>query len=266
MRKLARPHEPEKFTAGVADFYAENQTRTYATAGKKWQAFRDEQPMAYKAACDCLHANQQGLCAYCEADLKENNRQIEHVIPKSCADADWTLNFANYLLCCLGGTKTYAGEEDEYLPGAKNDGNISCGSKKGEKDPRNGLITPHTLPRTPVLKSFPHPDNGVCLSADEDACSNMGIDPHVVNATIEALGLNCARLRLSRQKVWNIMRDEFTKLANSTSPSELDDLRRELSREFLEPVAGKLPQYITTRILHLEEYLPQLELIDMARL
>ena len=49
-----------------------------------WNGFRDHNTGAsYRELIEALVALQHGLCGYCEFDLIELDRQIEHVVPQS---------------------------------------------------------------------------------------------------------------------------------------------------------------------------------------
>ena len=55
---------------------------------------------------DTLARNQHELCAYCEIDIRQPPRQLEHVVPRSDAALGErkALDVANLVACCLGGT------------------------------------------------------------------------------------------------------------------------------------------------------------------
>ena len=49
-----------------------------------WDGFRSHQAgAAYREVIETLGSLQHGLCGYCEIDIKEWDRQVEHVVPQS---------------------------------------------------------------------------------------------------------------------------------------------------------------------------------------
>ena len=78
-----------------------------------WNKFRDyDDGSAYRELRQALVNIQHGLCGYCEIDLICNDRQIEHIIPRSdpTSGAIHTLDPANMMACCIGGAaKTFSG-------------------------------------------------------------------------------------------------------------------------------------------------------------
>ena len=96
IRKLRDP------TQGLAAYVEE------CTDGEaSWEGFRNHAAGAsYRELVESLTTLQRGLCGYCEIDLTETDRQVEHVIPRSDPDrgASKELNCNNMIACCLGGT------------------------------------------------------------------------------------------------------------------------------------------------------------------
>ena len=120
-----------------------------------WGEFRSyQQGKAYRDLAETLETLQHGLCGYCEIDLIDGDRQIEHVIPQSdpnCGKAK-SLDTTNMIACCTGGTQKNIfgpdarGDKERYLPSSKS----SCGEAKGDaSDP--GFVDPRTLPALPSL-------------------------------------------------------------------------------------------------------------------
>jgi 5-methylcytosine-specific restriction endonuclease McrA len=69
-----------------------------------WDDFRNEAQDAYKRLLEQVVSHQCGLCAYCEIDLSETDRMIEHFHPKSDMSSghNWGLDFENMLATCKG--------------------------------------------------------------------------------------------------------------------------------------------------------------------
>ena len=99
-----------------------------------WDEFRShESGDAYKELRATLQILQHGLCGYCEIRLIREQVQIEHVIPQSDGGTDGaaTLDSANLMACCLGGTKPRRPEDDPRYHLAPIRRNMSCGQAKG---------------------------------------------------------------------------------------------------------------------------------------
>ncbi len=191
IRKLNRP------TPGLVSYLRR------AGAKAKWERFRRNQDR-YRELSDALTQLQHGLCGYCEIDLKEDDRQIEHVIPRS-DPKDGTareLDPTNLIACCLGGTKKVASVERFLAPTRAN---ISCGQAKDENTDA-AFVDPRTLPALPSLTRVHY---GGRLKADQDACDAAGFSVDAVNKTIRILGLNGERLRHAREKHWRALNENW---------------------------------------------------------
>lgn len=175
-----------------------------------WEEFRAHNAGAsLRELRNALAQNQHGVCAYCEIELRESRRQIEHVVPRSdeTAGTQRALDVTNMVACCMGGTvpAARAGESDggdhyrEPVPD-----NMSCGQAK---ENRNGdaFADPRELRAVPSLMSVL--DSGL-IEVDVDACQAEGVAPDRVTRTIDILNLNAERLQLARAKWWNDLIDE----------------------------------------------------------
>ena len=92
-------------------------------------------------------------CAgYCEINLVELDRQIEHVIPRRDPQqgASREVDITNMIACCKGGTSSVfasskkSSDEGRYLEPVKD--NMSCGQAKGERNDSD-FLDPRKLPR-----------------------------------------------------------------------------------------------------------------------
>ena len=179
-------------TCGLAQYLA------HAGARASWQGFRRD-PKRRSELIDVLARLQHGLCGYCEIDLVEDDRQIEHVIPRSDRrqGAARALDPTNLIICCHGGElKGLSADESRYRPPRRE--NLSCGQAKDNvTDP--DFIDPRTLPALPSLLQV---GNDGRIKADPDACEETGFTADAVEKTIDVLGLNSERLRLAREKRW----------------------------------------------------------------
>ena len=67
-----------------------------------WEGFRNHAASSsYRKLVATLATLQRGLCGYCEIDLKESDRQIKHVIPRSDPNRgpSEALNPGNMIAC-----------------------------------------------------------------------------------------------------------------------------------------------------------------------
>lgn len=150
---------------------------------------------------ETLLRNQHGLCAYCEIEIREPRRQIEHVIPRSddAVGNQRALDISNMVACCLGGTKQVYGlreqDRDDYFRRPV-PANMSCGQAKTNLS-EDAFVDPRTLPEFPSLVRVGA--NGL-LEVDDDACQATGVVADRVSRTIDILNLNAERLQLARQK------------------------------------------------------------------
>ena len=148
---------------------------------------------------------QHGLCGYCEINLLERDRQVEHFIPQSAkpngpANA---LDHSNMIACCIGGSAAnlfgpgvLMPDTERSLPPPK--GNLSCGSaKENLVDPQ--LIDPRTLEAFPSLFKV-RSDGGIV--PNNSACTSTSFPMSRVKKTIEILGLNVPRLSRARASRW----------------------------------------------------------------
>ena len=167
-----------------------------------WEEFRSHDAGAsLRELRDTLIRNQHGLCAYCEVEIKEGSRQIEHVVPRSdeAVGKQRALDIRNILVCCLGRTKTVNGlgeheREDHHRQPVRD--KPSCGQAKGNRNDE-AFIDPRTLPALPSLVRV---GNDGLIEVDTDACQAAGFGPDRVTRTIEILNRNAERLQLARQK------------------------------------------------------------------
>ncbi len=96
-------------TSGLAEYL------NSVEAKANWDAFRDHnQGASHKELIEKLIDLQHRLCGYCEINLTETDRQIEHVVPRNDPQHGTAreLDVTNMIACCKGGTSsTYASSE-----------------------------------------------------------------------------------------------------------------------------------------------------------
>ena len=215
MKKIRELNNP---TSGLAQY------RNSVEVKANWDAFRNHnQGASHKELIEKLIAVQHGLCGYCEINLTEIDRQIEHVIPRNDPQqgAAREVDVTNMIACCKGGTSsTYApseksSDEDRYRKPVKD--NMSCGQAKGDRNEVD-FLDPRKLPALPSLTKVLV--NGE-IEVDEKACKSEGIPVARVKRTIEILNLNAKRLQLARAKQWNDLEEEAEQLDGLDDPDKM---------------------------------------------
>lgn len=229
-------------TPGLAQFRADNVTET------NWERFRDDSTR-YTELADALSARQRGICAFCEAQLFTEIptpvRQVEHWIPKSNGGRptpEVTFGFTNLHASCLGGTKPHL-RPPFGTSGLPKGNNISCGQKKGDVCPESFLIAdrpyrPTELPLSPPIFSVQFDGT---LDVNPDAVA-AGLLADRISATIEYLGLNCDRLKISRVAVRQYLYEKLEYYDDEpTDLDPLDALRGAMARlaNHLSPQPGQ---------------------------
>ena len=212
------------------------------TPRRSWDRFRSHDAgLSYRGLVEELSNLQHGLCGYCEIDLTELDRQVEHIVPQSDPERGTllALDVTNLLACCKGGTeRNFApdrlGDRDRYLKPVKR--NRSCGEAKGNLVHRE-FLHPRDLPALPSLTRVL--DDGR-LEADKQACESRDMAAASVTSTIEILNLNAERLRLARERHWSALNDEWGNFFGDLGVMD------EAARRELLPNGDRLPKFFTT--------------------
>jgi len=198
------------YPPSLTQFRSENPNET------NWEIFRQGGQRRYNELAEALHQRQRGICAFCEAPLVTNiptpARQVEHWIPKSNGGnptPSLTFGIENLHASCLGGSKTHLPPPFGTLGLEKGD-NVSCGQKKGDIDPETFPIEqrpyrPTELPVSPPIFSV---DLDGTLAPNQSALAD-GLSGGRIDSTIDYLGLNCERLKLSRAAVRNYLNNRL---------------------------------------------------------
>ena len=211
---------------------------THTGVAATWRGFRRRNPERSLELVDALTRLQHGLCGYCEIDLQEDDRQIEHVIPQSHPNegAARDLDPANLLACCRGGELTHlSADEERFWPPRQE--NVSCGQAKGGVTDID-FIDPRTLPSQPSLMRVSYDGR---IEADRDACNEAGFSVESVTKTIEILQLNVERLRRAREKRWIALEANWQEHQDD---SEL--MQAAACAELLPQADGSLAKFFTT--------------------
>lgn len=221
-------------TPGLADYLD-----CEGDAGR-WDRFRSHWAgAAYREILETLQDVQHGLCGYCEIDLIERDRQVEHVVPRNPHNdprerRTRDLDARNLIACCKGGTLTVDDGERRRDPVKHN---RSCGEAKGNSsDP--DFLDPRSLPALPSLMRV-RMDGRV--EADEDACAANRVPVQRVLRTIDVLCLNVERLRRARAGRWRALNDNWGDWLE-----DADAMAAAARAELLPDDAGNLPRFFTT--------------------
>ena len=215
------------------------QYRKQADPAASWRGYRSHSAGStrYREIVGRLADLQHGLCGYCEIDLREKDRQVEHVIPVSdpTRGAAHELDAGNMIACCRGGASDDSNvrlDPERFPPSEK-----SCGhAKGGNVDP--AFVDPRTLPDLPSLTRV-RPDGRI--EADTSACEAAGWSANSVEKTIRILGLNVQRLRRARRDYWSNLARQMPKYRDHPNPNAM----RDWARSRLLPQNGSLPKFFT---------------------
>ena len=193
---------------------------------------------AKRELAEALQAVQHGLCGYCEMDLHDRDREVEHVVPRSDSahGPELALDHSNLIACCRGGTSPDL-SEDAFRFIRPIRANRSCGQAKG--DSMDGdFLDPRALPCLPSL--FRVLSDGE-ITPDCEACRDHNVDVARVKKTISMLGLNVPRLKRAREEHWK-------SLAGNWHPDlgDAEKLRAAARGELLPGEAGELSKFFTT--------------------
>ena len=223
--------------------------KTYLDEGveedKDWDGFRNhEGGNSYLEVIEKLIEIQHGLCGYCEIDIRETDRQVEHVIPQSdpSRGAALALDHCNMIACCKGGT-IIAHDKVRRLDPVRH--NRSCGQAKGNLVDAD-FIDPRMLPALPSVTRVIFTGR---IEADGAACESNDIAIDRVEKTIKFLGLNTERLRRARERRWNALSDIWG--PNISDPVLMETVAR---GELLPDKDNRLSKFFTTNRSYFDIY------------
>ena len=213
---------------GLADY------RKQASAQANWKGYRKHRAgkKRYRSLIESLVGLQHGLCGYCEIDLVEGDRQVEHVIPRNKAP-DRDLDAENMIACCRGGASDDSdvrGDRERFSPP-----DASCGHAMGNTDDPE-FVDPRTVPDLPSLTRV-RPDGQI--EADTGACADARWSADSVEKTIRILGLNVQRLQKTRRDYWDNLSSKMSDYRGNPNAME------EWARSRLLPKNGTLPKFFT---------------------
>lgn len=215
MKRVLKPSEPPALTSYRS-----------AVPDSTWQAMKSDTafngPVAYNDCRSQLIANQGGLCAYCEIDIRDNaplKCRVEHFHPKSdIAPAhNWALDWGNLLGVCAGGSYAHTSTPGHYL--FPTNANLSCDAHKDQMIQSGKLseqcdgwiLNPAQLQASPTLFKLEmstgklQPNLGVCAISPPWPNNQHADLQALVQHTIDMLNLNCDRLIQARRRIiWDI--------------------------------------------------------------
>lgn len=208
----------------------------YSSQFKRWSDVKSNR-ITFNAVRETLAADQKGICAYCEMSLYENNRSVEHFIPRnqSTKENNHDLDWQNMLGVCLppGGMKDDDLENLQLLKDSP-----CCGKKKDGDIPDSKLLNPLILP---TLRLFKFKSLTGEIMPDEIACLKAGIPVENVQFTIEKLGLNVPRLKDQRL----VVIDEINKELDDEM-IDINDLEEKVAVEYFGYGTDNWPRFFTT--------------------
>ena len=237
MKRILARNKP---TLGLAEYLAA------LGDDANWNGFRDYNASAsYNELIEKLIDVQHGLCGYCEINLTELDRQIEHIIPRRDPQqgASKEVDITNMIACCKGGTSPVfasserSSDEDRYFEPVKD--NMSCGQAKEDLNDAD-FLEPRKLPALPSLTKVLVDGR---IEVDEKACESEDIPTTRVTRTIEILNLNAERLKLAREKQWNNLEEEADQIGD---PDNSDIMEAWIRSVLMPDDAGQLVSFFTT--------------------
>ena len=207
-----------------------------------WEQLRDDPHYggqnAYQHCRMQSIRDQNGLCAFCEIDIRDGNplkSRVEHFHPKSDAanNHNWALDWNNMLGVCNGGSNPHLIADGFHLKPTEK--NLSCDAHKDRmiqtgrlaQKCEGWIINPLMLAAFPSLFQI-HKGTGHLLPdvAGCAALSNWPDKQHtslesLVQFTIDMLNLNCDRLAQARLRViWDIERNKRLQRQSGYTPQQ----------------------------------------------
>jgi uncharacterized protein (TIGR02646 family) len=221
MKKVYKGTEPDKLVS-----YRQN------TPDATWDQCSKNNKNRRDQIQDKLRADQGGLCAYCEIDLKPKNAteaadfRVEHFHPKSDTSTlhNWHLDWQNLLACCHGGSRPDIVDAINRFASP-----YSCDVPKGENNWDDHIFNPLYLPASPSLFRFNRFDGSI--SVDEGSCNQAGMDVTKAQSTIDSLNLDSIRLKNLRKSVLNQLNLQLQRMIDKGY--SVDDARTRLAQAVL---------------------------------
>lgn len=206
-------------------------TYVAATPNNTWEQFTAKKGRR-KAVQAVLKADQGGLCAYCEINMKEKDSsgdadfRVEHFHPKSDipAHTNWHLDWQNLLAVCHGGSSKTVVESAIRFTAQH-----SCDVPKANNIWDAIILNPLNIPAYPSLFKFDRSTGSMAINGPH--CTQANIDPIKAKATIDNLQLDSSRLRRLRKLALGVMNAKLIALVQSGVP--LIDARQAMATALL---------------------------------
>lgn len=218
-------------------------------AATDWEAFKRDCPGGYRELLDALTKRQRNLCSFCEIELLEYDRHVEHWRPKRLAtpQANLAFDIANLSASCENLTKAHWFRAMESRSGNPHpQPNQSCGPAKGGHDPHAQAPQPYDVEELPVTPSVFSVGRDGKLSVDYSAANAAVLEPDRLQATIEFLNLNCTRLKNARAAVFEELDKQFDDLTTTQLLAPAVALSQIAEQQIRLNPAGALPEFLTT--------------------
>ena len=232
MKNVLKSPEPEKL---------KNYRERFSSQFKRWKNLKRNKEIL-NAIRDTLVSDQKGLCAYCEINLHERDRSVEHFIPchTSTSEKNHDLDWLNMMAICQGGLQNVEipGEDDSIRNSRPPNNFPCCGAAKHGFIPDGRLLNPLNLP---TLRLFKFSSKDGEIRPDEDACEKFGIPIENVQFTINNLELNVQRLKDQRL----VVIDEINKELDDET-IDINDLEEEIAAEYFGDGTDNWHPFFTT--------------------
>ena len=190
-------------------------------------------------------SDQNGLCAYCEIDLKQTSSptplddfRVEHFIPKSQnPPPNWALEWNNLIGVCHGGRQRGVVDENQRF------GDASCDACKGGENLQGIILNPLDLPVDRIFRyELTSLDEKGKMMVDLQNC------PQEIQAqaqhSIDKLQLNVERLRRMRAAVIESLIEQISIM--TSSGKEISEVMETLLRSQLRKSNDSWPAFFST--------------------
>jgi len=195
-----------------------------ANPNKSWENFKNECQTGYKEVLREIKKNQGGVCCYCEITFHDEREirddfRVEHFHPKSDDSnpmINWNLIWTNLLGCCHGGSDPSVLRKTRFISNKKH---RHSDILKAEKPWDDEILNPLNIPASPPIFTVYSTGEIFVL---EDNCNTCGVDTIKAQNCLDEkkLNLNSPILKGWREEVINNLRDEVSKIFDSTGDFE----------------------------------------------
>lgn len=167
--------------------------------GQDWASFMGSP--CHSSVHNGLRHEQQGLCCYCETEIRTDDGHIDHMEPRNL-NPGRTYEYTNMALSCDGGAIEHCGR---YKDDEKRNPDYDWDSTR--------FVSPHD---PQAVRLFEYLRDG--------SITPTNLDPDKANYLIDYLGLNCVRLTQRRR---GHARALFDAVGDDPDSDVLDSLRQE---------------------------------------